>query len=174
MIKSGRFSWFLYWELIQLWTLITDSSTTYWQQWTVAVSNPWNGIHTYIGYSWLTSVSKIKTNCWLNIYKKLNTMTLNMFWISKFCGGYVGIFIAAFGDKLLNTKTSLIIPCSYLIGPFENVISAIDQTLCVRPDLRVQSANNPRLRNLLPTMLLQFIRAKQIIYCWQGLSWNVC
>ena len=47
----------------------------------------------------------------------------------------VGIFIGAFGDKLLNTKSSLIIPCSYLIGPFENVISAIDQTLCVRPDL---------------------------------------
>ena len=102
--------------------------------------------------------------------KKLNTMTLNMIWISKFCGGYVGIFIAAFGDKLLNTKSSLIIPCSYLIGPFENVISAIDQTLCVRPDLRVQSANNPRLRNLLPTMLLQFIRAKQIILYWQGLK----
>lgn len=94
-------------------------------------------------------------------------MTLNMIWISKFCGGYVGIFIAAFGDKLLNTKSSLIIPCPYLIGPFENVISAIDQTLCVRPDLRVQSANNPRLRNLFPTMLLLFIRAKQIIHCKQ-------
>ena len=31
----------------------------------------------------------------------------------------VGIFIGAFGDKLLNTKSSLIIPYSYLIGPFE-------------------------------------------------------
>ena len=81
----------------------------------------------------------------------------------------MGIFIAAFGDKLLNTKSSLIIPCSYLIGPFENVISAIDQTLCVRPDLRVQSANNPRLRNLHPSMVLQFFRTKQIIYCELGL-----
>lgn len=51
----------------------------------------------------------------------------------------MGIFIGAFGDKLLNTKSSLIIPCPYLIEDllknFENVISAIDQTLCVRLEL---------------------------------------